>query len=378
MKSQHFFSILFLFGCFAVSAQFQNSKNLPFTWKTDTLKHSVPLSEIQIVLPKHSFPTLDAPEFVDMTEGLDMFFKNEPVIVVDLNGQAKAYSLNILTMHEIANDVMGDYHILVAYCPLCNSGIVYNRKMTLNGQEEILQFEASGMLRNSDMVMLDRKTETLWQQLTGNAIAGTYNETQLEVIPSIIITVEEFFIRYPFGEIMSRNTGFAGTEKKYGKNPYQKYDSKDSPIGKFFDSDKVDKRLPAMERVVDIEDDGNYKIYTFNSVAKKGVINDTFKEKDVVLFYKYGAVSILDEGLISNSKNVGSVTVFDATIDGEKLTFKRQKKVFVDLQTNSEWDITGYCNKGTHKGKQLSIRPHSNHFAFAWLAFHPETEIYKK
>ncbi|MFK5878070.1 MAG: DUF3179 domain-containing protein [Flavobacteriaceae bacterium] len=377
MKSKTLLSAIFFLAIATSFAQFQNKRNLPFTWKTDTINASVPLSEIQIVLPKGSFPTLDAPKFVNKDEGLTMFFKNEPVIALEINGNAKAYSLNVLTMHEIANDQLGGESILVTYCPLCNSGIVYNRNVTINGENELLEFEASGMLRNSDMVMLDRKTETLWQQLIGTAIVGTYNETQLETIPSIIISVEEFFMRYPFGEIMSKDTGF-NSAKYYGTNPYKGYDTRENPRAQFFNSDKVDKRLPAMERVVDIEDDGDYKIYTFTTAQEKGVINDAFKNKSVVLFYKEGAVSILDEGDISTSRNVGSVTVFNAELDGRKLSFSKINNEFIDNETKSTWDITGYCTSGKLKGKQLQIRQHSNHFAFAWLAFYPESEIYNE
>lgn len=367
--------------CFIITfafAQFNNPKNLPFTWKTDTLNHSVKLSEIQIVLPKGSFPTLDKPKFVSKSEGLEMFFSKEPVIVVEFNGVAKAYSLNILTMHEISNDELEGIPILVTYCPLCNSGMVYNRSINHHGKKEILEFEASGMLRNSDMVMLDRKTETLWQQLMGTAIVGTYNETQLDIIPSIIISVEEFFTRYPEGQILSKKTGYSEIEKKYGYNPYKKYDEKENPIQHFFNSDKVDKRLPALERIVDVEHNGAYKIYSFSSASKNGVINDTFKTKKVVLFYKPGTVSILDENDISTSKDVGSVTVFNAVIDKQHLTFKKENNVFVDTKTNSKWDITGHCYEGILKGKQLQIEPHSNHFAFAWLAFNPDSEIYNE
>lgn len=367
--------------CFIITfafAQFNNPKNLPFTWKTDTLNHSVKLSEIQIVLPKGSFPALDKPKFVSKSEGLEMFFSKEPVIVVEFNGVAKAYSLNILTMHEISNDELEGIPILVTYCPLCNSGMVYNRSINHHGEKEILEFEASGMLRNSDMVMLDRKTETLWQQLMGTAIVGTYNETQLDIIPSIIISVEEFFTRYPEGQILSKKTGYSEIEKKYGYNPYKKYDEKENPIQHFFNSDKVDKRLPALERIVDVEHNGAYKIYSFSSASKNGVINDTFKTKKVVLFYKPGTVSILDENDISTSKDVGSVTVFNAVIDKQHLTFKKENNVFVDTKTNSKWDITGHCYEGILKGKQLQIEPHSNHFAFAWLAFNPDSEIYNE
>ena len=378
MTSRFTLSILFCFIFTLVSAQFKNSKNLPFTWKTDTSKHSVPLSEIQIVLPKGSFPTLDNPKFVSKSEGMQMFFAKEPVIVVEINGFAKAYSLNILTMHEIANDELSGKSILVTYCPLCNSGIVYNRVINYNGKKETLEFEASGMLRNSDMIMLDRKTETLWQQLMGTAIVGTYNKTELDILPSIIISVEEFFTRYPNGKILSKKTGFSEVEKRYGYNPYTKYDGKENPLERFFDSDKVDKRLPAMERIVDIEHNGDYKIYSFSNVAKKGVINDSFKTSKIVLFYKSGTISVMDENDITTSKNVGSVTVFNAIIDQQPLTFKRKNEVFIDNETKSKWDITGRCYDGKLQGKQLQIKPHGNHFAFAWLAFHPESEIYKE
>ena len=234
------------------------------------------------------------------------------------------------------------------------------------------------MLRNSDMVMLDRKTETLWQQLMGTAIVGTYNEAQLDILPSLIISVEEFFKRYPNGQILSKKTGFTDAEKNYGYNPYKKYDEMKNPLKRFFDSDKVDKRLPAMERIVDIEHNGVYKIYSFTSVAKKGVINDVFKTNNVVLFYKLGTISVMDENDITTSKDVGSVTVFKAVIDAQILTFKKKSGTFIDTQTKSKWDITGYCYEGELKNKQLQIEPHSNHFAFAWLAFHPESEIYKE
>ncbi|NDK18806.1 MAG: DUF3179 domain-containing protein, partial [Zetaproteobacteria bacterium] len=92
--------LLVLTGSFA---QFQNTKNLPFTWKTDIKKHSVPLSEIQIVLPKGSFPKIDFPKYVGKQEAQNMFFGKEPVIAVSINGESKAFPLNMLTIHEMVN-----------------------------------------------------------------------------------------------------------------------------------------------------------------------------------------------------------------------------------------------------------------------------------
>jgi hypothetical protein len=282
-------------------------------------------------------------------------------------------------MHEISNDVLNDVPILVTYCPLCNSGIVYLRKIKYNGKENLMEFEPSGMLRNSDMVMLDRNTETLWQQLMGVAIVGELDKKELDILPSLIISVEEFFNRYPQGEILSKKTGFSENENHYGTNPYKNYDDENAkPYERFFNSDKIDKRLPPMERIVDIEDNGEYKIYTFKDIEKAGAINDSFKTKDVVLFHQSGTISVLDQSDISASKDIGTISVFNRKLDGKKLSFEKSNGVFKDLQTKSSWDITGICYEGKLKGKQLKIEPHSNHFAFAWLAFYPDSEIFKE
>lgn len=361
-----------------VSGQIQNPKSIPFEWNTDLSKHSVELSEIQIVLPKGSFQTLDDPTFVGKEKGLEMFYKKEPVISIEIDGKAKAYSLNILTSHEISNDILNEVPLLVTYCPLCNSGIVYHRKLAFNGQEQLMEFEPSGMLRNSDMVMLDRNTETLWQQLTGVAIVGELDKKQLEIVPSLIISVEEFFIRYPNGQILSKQTGFSNSEKYYGTNPYKDYDNINSnPYERFFDPIKIDKRLSPMERIVDIEENGEYKIYPVNLIKEKGVVNDSFKSKKVVLFYQSGTVSVLDKEIIKDSKDIGTIVAFNRILETKELNFIKNKKVFMDKETGSKWDITGSCYEGILKGKQLEIEAHSNHFAFAWLSFYPDSEIFK-
>ena len=382
LKMKFLLSVLFLFTCLAnqqLNSQIKNPKNIDFTWKTDLSKHSVDLSEIQIVLPKGSFPTLDHPKFLFKEEGLKSFFSKEPVIAVEISGDARAYPLNILTMHEISNDVVGNVPILVTYCPLCNSGIVYKRTLSIDGTPEIFEFEPSGMLRNSDMVMLDRNTETLWQQLIGTGIAGELDKKELEIIPSLILSVEEFFIRYPMGKILSKDTGFADSAKHYGTNPYENYDSSDAkPYERFFDHDKIDKRLPPMERVIDIENMGDYKIYPTALIEKHKVINDKFIDKNVVLMHQSGTVSVLDKEDIKDSKDIGTTVVYNRKLNDQLLTFSKAKKKFTDDQTSSVWDITGRCVEGKLKGSQLQIEPHSNHFAFAWLAFYPDSEIFSE
>ncbi len=371
--------IIILFSMTTSSfGQLKNPKNLEFTWKTDTTKHGVELSEITVVLPKGSFPKIDYPFFLGKEAGLESFYVHEPVISVEIGGKAKAYPLNMLTIHEISNDRLGGVPILATYCPLCNAGVVYDRRVEVNGKKKILEFEVSGMLRKSDMVMLDTETETLWQQLMGEAIVGDYTGTFLGVIPSLIISVEEFFDRYPEGKILSNVTSDQDLANAYGSNYYVGYDAAEgNPYERFFDHQDVDPRLPAMERVIDIEVNGKYKIYPFSRIAEKGVVNDRFINLHVVFFHSERTVSVVDASKISESRSVGSVTVFNPVHHGQLLTFGKTGGDFQDDQTGSLWDITGRCYQGEMEGEQLTIVPHSNHFAFAWLAFYPDSEIYE-
>lgn len=369
--------ILWILLTSIICAQMKNPKDIPFNWNTDTTKTNIDLSELSIVLPRGSFVVLNYPNFVGKEEGLTKFFRKEPVISVEIKDQAKAYPLNMLSVHEIANDTLAGVPILSTYCPLCNSGIVYHRRLNYKGKQHLLDFEVSGMLRKSDMVMADRETETLWQQLEGKAIVGELAGAELDIIPSLIISVEEYFNRYPDGKILSKDTGIEGTEEYYGKNFYENYDNPDGkPYDRFFSADQIDSRLPAMERIVDIRSAGEFKVYTFSVIAEKGVLNDEFNSKHVVLFYQPGTVSVLDEKEISESKDIGMVTVFNSKLDDKIFTFRKENGIILDNETSSKWDITGLCFEGKLNGKQLQIEPHGNHFAFAWLAIHPDTKIY--
>ena len=144
----------------------------------------------------------------------------------------------------------------------------------------------------------------------------------------------------------------------------------------YFIPEKVDLRLPPLERVLDIHVADHTVIYPFSEIAKKEVINEVFDNMHFVIFYHGEMVSVLDEDDLSKSRHIGSATAFRSNLEGVNYTFKKKGNYFLDDQTHSIWDITGYCREGALKGKQLMILPHSNHFAFAYLAFFPDAEIY--
>ena len=152
--------LILILGTYSTFSQIKNPKNIEYNWRTNRVNTIIDLSEIQAVLPRGSFPKLDFPKFISYKESKSHFFKHEPVISIELNGEAKAYPLSILTMHEISNDIIGSVPILPAYCPLCNTAVVFDRRLKVNGEEHLLEFEVSGMLRKSNLIIFDFLTES--------------------------------------------------------------------------------------------------------------------------------------------------------------------------------------------------------------------------
>ncbi len=354
-----------------LSAQ-RNIERVGQHWNTDKENRIVDLDEIVALLPRDRIPPIDDPVYWNIDRAKDTYFEHEPVMVVDIEGDARAYPLSILMHHEIVNDVVGGQPVSVTYCPLCNAAIVFDRRLVHDGEVYLLDFGTSGMLRKSDLVMWDRQTETWWQQLSGQGIVGKLAGAQLTMVPSLLISFEEFTESYPDGKVLSTETGAL---RDYGSNPYVQYDDLGVERPRLFDGE-VDDRLPAMERVIDITVNDNRRIYPLTAIKEEGVINDEPFGKPIVIFHQAGTVSVLDTPDIREGRDVGAVSVFDPVVNGQRLTFKKTNDGFIDNETGTRWNITGKAVEGELKGTQLSWIFHGNHFAFAWLAFYPDSEIY--
>jgi hypothetical protein len=337
-------------------------------FKTDTSKTIIELDELRSGGPgKDGIPPIDEPKFISV-EVADKWLKpQEPVVAVEIEDAAKAYPLQILIWHEIVNDTLGKTPVAVTFCPLCYSAIVFDRRF----DNRTLTLGVSGFLRYSDMVMYDRQTETLWQQFAGQGLVGQYAGKHLTKIPAQIISFEQFRKAYPQAQVLSKETGH---KRAYGRNPYSGYD--DINKSPFLYRGPKDDRLPPMEKVISVTIDDKSKAYPYSITQKKGVIHDTVGGTTIVVFHGKGAVSALDRGKIDESKQAGSTGVFLPVLDGQTLAFQKGKKGFIDAQTQSTWDITGKAIDGELKGKQLKRLVHGDYFAFAWLVFEPETDIY--
>lgn len=337
-------------------------------WATDWNKHTVPYSELLALLPKRDgIPAIDDPQLITTEEASAWLASNEPVIAFEWAGDARAYPLQIMTYHEIVNDVVGDMPVTVSFCPLCNSAVVFDR--TLDGT--VYDFGTSGWLRHSDLVMYDRQTESLWQQFTGEGIVGKLAGRQLTLLPSSIVSFTDFEEVYPEGKVLSRDTGH---QRPYGQNPYPGYDA----IGQnpFAFVGVPDGRLAAMERVITVSLDNLDVAYPLSLLIDQGVINDHQAGQEMVIFHVGGTSSALDAPIISFGADVGATGVFDPNLESQKLTFVRENGIIKDEQTGSSWNILGHATEGPLAGQTLNPIVHGDHFWFAWAAFRPETMIF--
>lgn len=303
----------------------------PFDWKgewprTDFSRHSVKWSEIREGgPPKDGIPSIDRPQFTAVSASYPLALgAKEPVISVNINGDARAYPLRIVTRHEIVNDVVGGKPVIVTYCPLCNLSIVFER--TVDGR--VLDFGTTGKLRNSDLVMYDRQTQSWWQQFTGEAIVGRLTGAKLPMLASRLESLESFKRRYPKGRILLP----ALRDSDVYANPYIRYDSRERPYP--FYSGRMPEGIEPMARVVTVGD----KAWALSVLTAKKRI----EEGDLILSWSPGQNSALDEADIARGRDVGNVVVQKRTPQG------------------------------------LADVPYTVTFAFAFAAFHPDAAIRTK
>ncbi|MGD8969590.1 MAG: DUF3179 domain-containing (seleno)protein, partial [Anaerolineae bacterium] len=339
-------------------------------FKTDFTKHSVPYDEILSGgPPKDGIPAIDAPRFVSVEEADEWLEPQEPVILVEVGDVEKAYPIQILMWHEIVNDVIGDTPVAVTFCPLCNTGIAFER--TFDGQ--VLDFGTTGRLRFSNLVMYDRQTETWWQQATGEAIAGEFTGRRLTFVPAAMVAWEDFKEAHPDADVLSRATGH---NRNYGRNPYAGYDDVSrSPF--LYDGPETPEALPPMARVLTVEVGDEAVAYPFELLQKVRVVNDDVGGVPIVVLWAPGTASALDAGSVAEGDDVGAATTYSRELDGETLTFVVEGDRIVDEQTSTEWDVLGQGISGSLAGRHLDPVVSINHFWFSWAAFRPETRIYR-
>lgn len=293
----------------------------------------------------------------------------EPVVLVQIDEDVRAYPLQILIWHEIANDTVGGVPIAVTFCPLCNTAIVFERRVG----DQVLDFGTTGMLRYSNLIMYDRQTESWWQQATGSGIAGAYAGAQLRFQLAPIIAWAQFAGTHPQGQVLSRETGFS---RDYGRNPYAGYDDVNrSPF--LYDGPATPDALPATARVLTVELGGEAVAYPYAVLEQAGAIHDTVGGQPIVVLWQVGTASALDASSVAGGRDVGTAAAYRREHAGRTLSFARAGEQLTDAQTGSSWDVLGRAVAGPLAGAQLEPVVAVNHFWFSWAAFKPATRIYR-
>ena len=313
----------------ALTLQPAAAREAPSGWlyewgETDFSQSSISFDEIMSGgPPKDGIPAIDDPVFVAAADVEDLA-GTEPVISFVVGDDERAYPLQILIWHEIVNDTVGDVPITVTFCPLCNSAVVYDRRVG----DAVLDFGTTGKLRNSDLVMYDRQTESWWQQFTGEGIVGVYTGTALKRLPSRLESFARFKERVgDDGKVLVPSRSGA---RAYGMNPYSSYDSSSRP---FLYNGDLPEGIEPLARVVVVEDEA----WSLQLIRDAG----RYERDDLVITWESGQNSALDSRRIAKGKDVGNVVVQRAGGDGS-----------------------------------LEDVPYDIAFAFAFHAFHPEAPIH--
>ena len=264
--------------------------------ETDFSRSAVDFTEILSGgVPRDGIPAITDPEMIPAT-GKTELDGREPVMSVEMDGRTpRAYPIRYLTWHEIVNDMIGGVPVAVTFCPLCNSGLVFDRRVA----GRTLEFGVSGLLRFSDMVMYDRATHSWWQQFTGEAIAGELTGETLTQIVSWTEPWSAFLARNPDGLVMAEP---AADRRPYGKNPYVSYDSAARPF--LYDGAPPPHDVPPLARVVRVED----RAWPLERLARAGEI----EEEGLRITWAPGMASALDSARIAEGRDVGAIRVRDA------------------------------------------------------------------
>jgi len=313
-------------------------------------------------------PSVDDPVVVQGARADGPLSDTEQVMLVENAGVARAYPVRSLIRHEIVNDVVGGLPVAVTWCPLCNTGITFDRRV--DGQPEV--FGVSGGLYRSALVMFDRRTSSLWPQPLGRAVLGPLLGEELAVVPSSLLPWNEARDAYPGIEVV------LGSQDELGQttNPYDGYDLSDDP---FLFRGETDDRLPAFVRVAGVTFDGVSQAWSYDVLRRRRAIPATVGGQPLVVLWAPGSASPLETGDVREGRDVGSASVYDPRVDGRPLTFRAAGRAqFSDHETASRWTLAGLAVDGPLEGRRLTVLPHQDAFWFAWAAFQPDTALVRE
>jgi hypothetical protein len=246
----------------------------------------VPFDSIMQACPaRDCIPSIDEPAYVS-AESVDYLQDDDLLLVLTHNDITRAYPTRILDRHEIVNDMFGSMPVAVTYCPLCGSGLAFDRR---NGGQ-VLEFGVSSLLHNSDLIMYDRQTESLWQQITGESFAGKSRGSQLKSLPLAVVEWKSWSQQNPHAEVLTVANIKTDMYMKDAYGDYAESDRLYMPVS------ATDARLHP-KRVIYAMEIGE-QAFAIDSewLKKQGIWLDDFNDQALVVTYKDGLVTASLDG----------------------------------------------------------------------------------
>lgn len=285
-------------------------------------------------LPPDAIRAIDHPRFAPASS-VRFLSPREPVLTLDLGGVPRAYPVRVLVWHEVVNDVVGTTPVAVTFCPLCNSGVAFDRRV----QGRMLTFAVSGRLRSANLVMFDRETETLWEQLSGRAVQGAYEGTRLRMIPLQTVSFRDFRRSAPEGVVMTQRTGLGAD---YGRDPYAGYGVDREEPSVFLFGASVDPRLPPKARVLALLAGRRAAAVPYPvGPGPRRVVEVRLGGRRLVVLLSYGIGEPATAGSFTASRRGWAGAAFVPRIGGQVVSLVRAPRGFMDRRTGSIFDLTG-------------------------------------
>jgi hypothetical protein len=335
----------------------------PSVLVTPTLLPAAPIRRLQpgelvLAADVDDIPAIMAQETFFAAATTTEWLDEEYVIGLSLNGDARAYPIRLLSSHELVNDTVGGQPVLISWCPLCFSALVFER--TVDGRE--LTFGVSGILYRDNLVMYDHQTNTLWSQLLGQSLRGALRQQQLTVIPSLITTWAEWKQLYPETRVLSAEQ--MGLYEDGLSDPYSGYYTSGA-AGLAGDVTHA-ADIPAKALVIGVQVGADLRAYPLALLSEVGLLEDELGGVPFLLVY---------------DAPLQVVYVYQRAVNGEVMSFAAATTphTLQDRQSGSTWDWrTGQATTGELTGMTLTPYPATLTFWFAWAGIFPETDVYMR
>ena len=320
-------------------------------------------------VPPDGIPALTDPPFVEIASGEAAYLRDDDLVLgAVVNGEAKAYPHNMGWWHEIINDTIGGQPIVVSFCPLTSTGLVFNGQSSDGSR---IQVGVSGLLFNNNLIMYDRRDNaTLYPQMLHVPVTGPGSE-ELQLLPVIETTWRYWKQLYPDSKVVGVNTGIY-PPSTYRSYPYGGY--RNPNVGPNFPSfpalsaNHTAQLFPPKTMTLGMRFGETAKAYPFPTMGAEAVINDVVAGNAIVIVYCDAEQYAVP---------------FSRVVDGQTLAFEKARStdqtypfMLRDRETGSTWNLKGEAIAGPLENQTLQHLPAHNAFWFAWATFWQHTGIY--